>query len=435
MRCSHLVSIAMLLSGMIVPAMARDVYGPPAGPSVPRDAPLAPPAIPGSLDMAAAIAAHNHPLVSAARAEARALDAELEGAKWQRFPSLTVEGLAATRGSSIADQDGIAANAVIEQPVWSGGRIGSEIDRARSARAAGFNRIGEAQRDIILEVTQAYYDFVLADERFKVLSQSLAEHRELIGAIGRRVDQEVSPRADLILGQSRTAQVELDLAGAGELRDSAMLRLEQLTGGAQIAPMLPPSGMVEMLPPEQLALGEALTCSPSLGALTDQIAAAEAQKGSARAALFPQVLLQLSQNEITGTRAAVVLRAQTGNGLSAFSAIDSSDARIQRAIAEFGEAERRLREALRREYVQVRAAQARISAGVLASDASAQIIESYQRQFIAGRRSWLDVMNAVREAANARLSESDARVASAVGAARILALSCRWQPGSSENGS
>lgn len=415
------------------PAPARPIaqanYGPPAGPVLPSDAPAPPAAIPAALDEAAVLAALEHPLVGAAKAEARALGAELDGARWLRFPSLTVEGLAATQGSSIADANGLAANAVIEQPVWSGGRIGAEISRARAASAAGIDRVGEAQQSIVLEVTQAYYDFVLAAERVNVLSDSLAQHRQLIAAISRRVDQEVSPRADLVLGQSRTAQVELDLASAGELRDSAMLRLEQLTGGAVNKPTLPPAEMAAMLPPEQVALGEALACSPMLGALTDQVAAAEAQRAGARAALFPQVLLQLSQNEITGTRAAVVLRAQTGNGLSVFSAIDSSDARIQRALAEFGEQERRLRENLRREYVQLRASQARISAGVLASDAAAQIIESYQRQFIAGRRSWLDVMNAVREAADARLSESDARVGVAAGAARVLALSCRWQPG------
>jgi adhesin transport system outer membrane protein len=140
------------------------------------------------------------------------------------------------------------------------------------------------------------------------------------------------------------------------------------------------------------------------------------------------VLLQLSQNEITGARAAVVLRAQTGNGLSRFTAIESAGARIERALAEFGEAERRLREQVRRDYVVVAAAQSRIESGTLAADTAADLIESYQRQFIAGRRSWLDVMNAVREASSARLSESDARVQVAAGTARILALSCRWQP-------
>lgn len=76
----------------------------------------------------------------------------------------------------------------------------------------------------------------------------------------------------------------------------------------------------------------------------------------------------------------------------------------------------------------VRAAERRIASGVIAADAADEIIASYQRQFIAGRRSWLDVMNATREAANARLSESDARVGAAAAIARIMALSCRWQP-------
>lgn len=406
---------------------AQDSYGPPAQDAALQRLP-APIAIPDPLDLAAAVAADTHPLVEAAEAEYRALDSEYRGARWLRFPSLTVEGLAATRGSNVADQDGIAANATLEQPVWAGGRISGEINRARANRSVGEDRTAEARRQIVLDVTSAYYDYVLAAERYAVLTDSLEQHQELLAAMGRRVEQEVSPRADLILGQSRTAQVELDLAGAEELRESARYRLMELTGGFDVDPMLPPAGMSDMLPAEEVALGEALGCSPSLAALTNMIGVAEAQKDIARAQLFPQVLLQLSQNEITGTRAAVVLRAQTGNGLSQLSAIDSSDARIQRAMAEFGEAERRLRETLRRDYVVVRSSRQRIETGVLAADAAAEIIESYQRQFIAGRRSWLDVMNAVREASTARLSEADARVAAAAGTARILAHSCRWQP-------
>ncbi|MFB0610809.1 TolC family protein [Aurantiacibacter poecillastricola] len=408
-------------------------YGPPATEAELVREP-APVAIPDPLDFAAAQAAATHPLVEAAEAEATALGSELRGARWLRYPSLSVEALAATEGSSFADEDGLALNAVVEQPIWSGGRIGGEIRRARSNLRSGQDRVDEAQRDIVLRVVQAYYNYVLATERYTVLEDSLVEHNQLLEAIGRRVDQQVSPRADLTLGQSRTAQVELDLASTEESRDSALVRLLELTGGIAVEPTLPPPGMAEILPPEEIALAEALACSPSLAALTDLIDVAEANKDIARAQLWPQVLLQLSQNEITGTRAAIVLRAQTGNGLSQLAAIDTSDARIQRALAEFGEAERTLREQLRRDYVLVRASLARIEAGVLAADAAAEIIDSYQRQFIAGRRSWLDVMNATREAANARLSETDARVTAAGGTARILALTCRWQPAGAVNG-
>ena len=406
-------------------------YGPPAMDAI-LDRPPAPAAIPDQLDLAAAIAAETHPVVDAAESEASALEAELRGARWLRYPSLSVETLAATKGSSFADEDGIALNAVVEQPIWAGGRIGGEIDRARASLRVGNDRVDEAERDIVLRVTAAYYDYVLAAERYDVLSTSLEEHNELLAAIGRRVDQQVSPLADLTLGRSRTAQVELDLAQTEESRNSALLRLELLTGGADIEPVLPPPGVSSTLPPEDVALAEALACSPSLHALTNRIDLAEAQADIARSQLWPQVLLQLSQNEITGARAALVLRAQLGNGLSQFSAIDASDARIQRALADFAETERTLREQLRRDYVLVRASEARIESGVVAADAAADIVASYQRQFIAGRRSWLDVMNATREGANARLSESDARVTAAAATARILALACRWQPEGAE---
>lgn len=403
------------------------LYGPAAPDAVPPRGP-APPAVPEPLDRAAAIAAATHPLVGAAEAESRALEAEYRGARWLRYPSLSVEALAVTGGSSVADTDGLAANVALEQPIWAGGRLGGEIARARASLAVGEDRVGEAARDIVLEVTGAYYDAVLAAERSTVLGDSLIRHRDLVASIERRVAQEVSPLADLTLGRSRTAQVELDLASAQELRDSAQARLLELTGGVAVEPVMPPAGIAAALPPEEQALGEALACSPTLEALTGLVDVAEAQRRIARGQLFPQVLLQLSQNEITGARAAVVLRAQTGNGLLLLTGIESADARIQRALAEFGEAERQLRERLRRDYIAMAAAERRIASGVLAADTAAEIIASYQRQFIAGRRSWLDVMNAVREAASARLSENEARVGAAAAAARILALTCRWQP-------
>ena len=416
-------------AGELAPAMQgpSNVYGPDVAPppSAERDTPVA---IPDPLDRAAMLAAATHPQIRAAQAEALALAAEKRAADQGRLPRASIEALAATEGSSFADRDGLAINAILEQPIWSGGRVLGEIDRAEASRRAGEDRLDDARSTIVLRVVQAYYDYVRAQTRVDILDASLGQHRDLLAAIGRRVDQLVSPRADLTLGQSRTAQVELDRAVAGEARESAQVRLSVLTGVDDIRPVLPLPSAIETLPPEELALDQALACSPELAALTDLVDVARAQRRIARSDVWPEVVVQLSQNEITGTRAALVLRAQFGAGLSQFRAVDAADARIARAIAEFGEAELRLREQLRRDYVLVRATSARVAAGVVAVDTAGEIIESYRRQFIAGRRSWLDVMNATREAASAQLSEAEARVIAAESTARILALTCRWQP-------
>ena len=389
---------------------------------------LPPPAIPTPLDRAAAAAAATHPEVRAAEAEADALSFESRGARWLRYPRASLEALAATEESNLADEDGLAINAILEQPLWSGGRVGGEIERAEASLRAGRDRVDEVQTDLVLRTTQAYYDYVRADRRAAILGESLAEHDELLAAIGRRVDQEVSPRADLTLGRSRTAQIELDLAVAEDERERAEVRLSALTGRQEPPPVLPSANVLETLPAQDVALAEALGCSPELAALGDLIDVAEARRGIARSQILPEVVVQLSQNEITGTRAALVLRTQFGNGLSQLSAIDAADARIGRAIAELGEADRRLREQLRRDYVLARASVARLDAGTLTADTANEIVASYRRQFVAGRRGWLDVMNAAREAALARLSEIDARVIAAESAARILARTCRWRP-------
>ena len=66
--------------------------------------------------------------------------------------------------------------------------------------------------------------------------------------------------------------------------------------------------------------------------------------------------------------------------------------------------------------------------GELAQQAASDLQASYQRKFVAGRRSWLDVLNAAREVTDAQVSASDAQVLTAASATRILALTCRWRP-------
>jgi adhesin transport system outer membrane protein len=41
---------------------------------------------------------------------------------------------------------------------------------------------------------------------------------------------------------------------------------------------------------------------------------------------------------------------------------------------------------------------------------ASNVSASYMRQFIAGRRSWLDVMNALREAVNAQIGLTDSEI-------------------------
>jgi len=404
-------------------------YGPVAAAPMADDAPsVVPEGLPPALVALADRALSDNPQVIASRAALAVSQADLEAAKWQRYPSLTAEALAATGGSNAANIDGLGFNVALEQPIWAGGTIENQIDAARGQRDAGIEGLREARFSVLAGIIEAWFGAVRADERARALEAGIADHRALVASIERRVAQEVSPQADLTLARSRTTQLEIELAAAREAGDSARVRLAELAGAGAESPVLPNAAIFDAVPPEPVAFDEMVACAPALGRLRNQILASEAELRSAKGALWPQLLLQLSQNELTGARAALVLRAQTGAGLSRFSAIDRAEARVEQNVAQLGAIDRELRARIGNEYVALRSNRAQADAGTGASLAAADLQASYQRQFVAGRRSWLDVLNAARELVSARIAESDARVNAAANATRILALSCRWRP-------
>jgi len=81
------------------------------------------------------------------------------------------------------------------------------------------------------------------------------------------------------------------------------------------------------------------------------------------------------------------------------------------------EQEQVLAEQVQLDFTLVQAAQARLRGLTLATQASADVLDSYERQFLAGRKQWLDLMNAAREQA-----QSESQLADAMGALELSSL-------------
>ena len=155
---------------------------------------------------------------------------------------------------------------------------------------------------------------------------------------------------------------------------------------------------------------------------------ARADMDSRRASILPQLNAQYSYDDLFGSRVGVVVRAQTTGGLSQFSEVNAARLRIQAALEDIRLTEQQLRRDVAAEIIQYEASKRRAAISRDASDTAGRVSESYMRQFIAGRRSWLDVMNALREAVTAQLSKADAEVTVMASAARLLLISGRWHP-------
>lgn len=412
--------------------LAAQTYGPAApeaGSGAPAAAVPTPPAISPELGALAAKAADTHPAVEAARANVRASGGDVRAAKWQRGPSLSVEALTFEGGAPVVRGDNFSANLVVDQPIWQGGRIGGTIDRAKAVQRFSEAQADETMFDIELRVTNAYYDTVRATRRAMILERGLTEHRMLVDSISRRVDQEVSPLVDLELARSRTAQLEEQLATAAAQRDASLLRLRELIGDANYTlAAIPFYDPAAHHPNSGSAIEEATTCSPTRKRAQAEALVARADAKLAQAQYMPRVSAVFSSNEVTGERVGVVFRAGTNGGLSQFEAASAARLRRQAAELQVGAAERDVRDAINADIAENQASRQRIASSGQAATASRAVTDSYQRQFVVGRRSWLDVMNAALETTQAELAADDAEVTAMASAARLSLRTCRWQP-------
>ena len=425
-------SLAMISSAAL--AGQPSTYGPPAPAKLPIGASTVlpddlPSGVPDALFELAFVVTRQHPQIKSAAGQLRAAGYDVKGAKWLRFPSLTVEALATSRGSINSAQDGTVLNAVLEQPIWSGGRISAAIDRAKAQLQVQERALDEVARDLTLRAIQAYFDVAQAALRIEVLQRTLAQNQEFLDTITRRVEQQISPQSDLSLARARAAQTEQQLALARAQRSNGLNTLYELTGDPSFD-----LGHVERYDPVRHhpdmtgAVDLALACDPKSARLSAQAIVAQADQRAAKAAFIPQLLGQVSSNEVLGERVGLALRAQTGNGLSQAAAAQGARERALAAQEGIAAAQRELREALRLDFVNNAAARERLTSAGTAAESASDVTDSFRRQFIAGKRTWIDVMNALQESMNTQLAVIDLQVTAQLTSARIALRTCAWQP-------
>ena len=430
LRCFDLGRFAVLaLAGAPLVAGAQ-TYGPAADTA--GDTAVAgafPPGIDPELASAASRAIDANRAMRAARLGVRASHSDIRAAKWLYGPSVSVTGYAFEGGNSAIRGNNVTANLTIDQPIWQGGRVEASVDRAKASERQSEAVTDETAQDLSLRVTNIYFALVGARARMQALETGLAEHRSLVGSIERRVEQEVSPRVDLELARSRTNQLLDQQTAAKATAASSLQQLRVLLNDPNYAPAADPRYDAAIHhPPEGGAIDQATRCSPTRRRLQAEALVARADQKIARADYLPRVSAQFNANEVTGNRVGVAVTAGTSGGLSQFEAERGASLRRQAAEVRVGAADVELQTDLAGDFAENSNARERISSSRAAAESARAVTDSFQRQFVVGRRSWIDVMNAALEVTQAEVAVKDAEVSAMASAARIQLRTCRWQP-------
>ncbi len=373
---------------------------------------------PLTFERALQLALAHHPTVMGKRSEQAATLAEKQGAEWARYPTPTLE---ATTRTTAGANTGLLR---VDQPLWTGGRITAGIEAATSRYDSATVAIEESQLDIAIRIIAAYVETLRQKDREGYALEGVREHEKLLDMISRRVTQEVSSQADRRLAESRLLQAQSDLSLVQQAFNNGLTQLTQLSG-ENVTDVTWRGFEIQKHPVSlEAALNTALTYSPTLRRISHGEDAANADIDAKRSAYWPQLTMRLEH--ATGglnpdSRAMLVLTAQPGAGLSAGAGVDAAIARRDAVRQTRTAAEREVRERVMIDWNDWQTARTRLDAAQRTSEISNEVFESYARQYVIGRKTWIDVLNAVRESTLARFSLAEARAQTAAAALRLRA--------------
>lgn len=366
-------------------------------------------------------AMRSHPSLLGKRAQRQAAKADLDGAQWQRYPSLTAEAGSPSNGGG----SGVLR---VDQTLWSGGSVQAGIDSANSKLDASDAAVEEQRLTLTLRVIAAYSEALRQTARLEFASDGLTEHEKLLAMIKRRVIQSISSQTDQRLAESRMYQAANEKSMAEQALRDALAQLSQLAG--RYVDEVSSVGLGGTILPDTLEplMQQALDYSPSMRRLAYAEAGAKADIVAKRSAYKPKVLFRLERdmgaNRVDGqsaTRASLVLQAQPGAGLSALSGVDAAVANREAARLAREDAERETRERVTLDWNEWGGTRQRLENARNARNMATEVFESYTRQYVIGKKNWSDVLNAVREATDAQLSLEDVRAQALAAGLRLSA--------------
>src|SRR5207249_9702288 len=185
------------------------------------------------------------------------------------------------------------AGVTLSQMLFDGFAVKSEVARQRARIDSSAYGVAATAEDVAVRVVAAYLDVLRRQETIAAALDNLAAHQRIYDQIKLRSDSGVGRRADLDQAQGRLALAQANLrTEQSNLKDAeiAYLRLVGATPRTLFKPLSPAS---ELPSTENVALETALANHPAIKSAEADVAAAEAQVGTARAALSPRLDLEL----------------------------------------------------------------------------------------------------------------------------------------------
>ncbi len=341
-------------------------------------------------------AVQNNPVIKVKTAEISAATSAVQSAEWQFFPTPTI------RAERFEERT--VSIVGVRQPIWTGGRLSADVNVAERQKAVAEKALAEAKHDLAIKVANAWLESLSAKDRQDVALVGMEELRDLEHMMQRRVATGYSAPVELSLVRSRLLQMQSDSDRAKLDMEAGLSTLTSLLGGRpQMSELLavsdPPSLEVSDAWAQRIA-----STHPTMSRLQAAIDLSRAKVDQAKAQVMPTVVARAEYQDgeypgsmKSGSRFYVNLEQTIGAGLSAQTNVASARAAVMAAQEQRDLALREIAAELEADYLRRESAVARTQVLESITAEMGNLSQSYRRAFNGGRRSWLELLNVVRE--------------------------------------
>jgi adhesin transport system outer membrane protein len=360
-----------------------------------------------TLPDALALSLRSHPAVAAKKNEYMASESALEGSLYQRFPSISAQSTAIPINGTPTRTNSLR----LEQPLWTGGRVTSQIEAATARLGSAKSSLNEVERDMVIKTAVAFIEVIRTSLRLEVAEENITEFKRLLELIERRSKSEVSSLSEVIVARARLQQAKSDKINLESSYENSKADLEQLTG-KKIEQLVFPVPDLKLTGSLNDVLESAVEKSPSLKRADFEVQAAEAEVNLKEAALYPQISVRYEKfwGDLASRNTDLIYLAvayQPGAGLSSFSAIDESRSKKLSSALSEESLKKELTDKVRVDWNKVRSSSQQIDVIKELVVAARDTYESSVRQYAVGRKNWVEVLNARKEYAAAKNSLID----------------------------
>ena len=319
-------------------------------------------------------------------------------------------------------------NITVSQPLYSRRfyRVGERFADHKSSRY----RLHARANEFVLETIEAYLEVQTAGEQRQYAEKNLQDIRRLFNRVKARARVDPGQRYLLNRAQTRLSLGEEDLSKARQLEAARRSKLARLIGQdfGTLEAVPEPSELPESV---ESSLVLARAKNPNLLAARADVKSSVSAAAGAWGALLPEISLDfnyrksLNQSGSTGDIEDISVGIggsyQFSSGLTpVFDAIaEQQRLRASRFLRK--DAERRIEEEINNLWVEVAESKRIHAQAVQFLKATEREKNAYRRQFRAGQRNLLDLLNIQNEFFAAQQRELGARVTKGVAQYKILA--------------